>query len=425
MSDAGAIVAAARRVIAGRPVVAALGGGADSAVACWAAVESGSEVRAVFVDHGLSGSHLLDRATEALSTRLRIVRTVLPGPVGHGPDLENRARSIRHSLLLGHRNQGESVVTGHTRTDQAETVLLQLLRGAGARGLSAMSEQDGTILRPLLAFSRSEIRATAVAAGLPFADDPANDDDGFTRNRLRAEVMPLLEAIRPGSEAAIARAARSLAADDGHLKKEAQAVPMFEDDGAVLLPLAALAVVDRAVAARAVLAALRRLGGDAGNGRDVDVALGAVATGRRRAQLSAGRLLEIEGPYLAIFSGGPLPPGETAITIPGDVVFGTHRLRIGDPVACSGRGLALDGSRLPGTLTVRAVRAGDRIAIRDGSKLVNDALAEAGIPARVRPAWPVLVAGAKIAAVPGARVAWWARATGGETLTLIDERVPG
>jgi tRNA(Ile)-lysidine synthetase-like protein len=74
---------------------------------------------------------------------------------------------------------------------------------------------------------------------------------------------------------------------------------------------------------------------------------------------------------------------------------------------------------------VRAVRDGDRIAICGGSKLVNDALAEAGVPRRVRRAWPVVVAGAKIAAVPGARIAWWARATGTETLTLIDERVPG
>lgn len=424
MSDAGAIVSAARRVITGRPVLAALGGGADSAVACWAAIECGSHVRAAFVDHGLAGSHLLERATDELCDGLGVVRRVLPGPTRDGPDLENRARSVRRSLLFRHLYPQEFLVTGHTQTDQAETVLIQLIRGAGARGLSAMAERDGRILRPLLGFTRDAIRQTAADLGLPFVDDPANTDPAFTRNRLRHEVMPLLETIRPGAEAAIARAARSLGADEHHLEGEAAAVPLLHDDGAVLIPTAVLAVVGRAVAARSVLAALAQVGSSTGTGRDVDIVLDLVATGTRRAQLSAGRFVEIEGPYLSIASARPNPPEEMALAVPGSVTFGTHRLSIG--CAVRGRGsLAMDGSGLPGTLTVRAVRDGDRIAIRGGSKLVNDALAEAGVPRRVRRAWPVVVAGAKIAAVPGARIAWWARATGTETLTLIDERVPG
>jgi tRNA(Ile)-lysidine synthase len=425
MSAMGSIVAAARRVIAGRPVLAAVGGGADSAVACWAALEAGSTVRAAFVDHGLPGSQLLERTSGALCARLGIGRDVLAGPVGDGPDLENRARSVRRALLLGLLAEGEALLTGHTMTDQAETVLLHLLRGAGARGLSAMREEEWPTVRPLLGFTRGEIRMAAAELGLPFGDDPGNADPRFVRNRLRHEVMPLLDAIRPGSEAAIARAARSLAADDEHLRSEASTVPLVDDGGAVLIPRAVLAAVDRAVAARVVLGALRRVDARAGSERDVDAVLGTSASGAGPAQLSGGRLADVEGPYVSIAPQRSAAPGEALLPVPGSVVFGTHRLQIGSSAASPGPGLILDPARLPGALLVRAARAGDRIAVRDGSKLVNDALAEAGVPRRARPVWPVVVAGAKIAAVPGARVAWWARPAGADSLTLIDERVPG
>jgi tRNA(Ile)-lysidine synthase len=396
-------------------------------VACWAAVAAGSVVRGAFVDHRLAGSPLLDAAAAALCDRLGVTRTVLDGAVADGPDLERRARDIRYRALRGELAPDELLVTGHTMTDQAETVILQLMRGAGSRGLAAMAGDDGRTIRPLLAWSRDEMRTVAVDLDLPFADDPGNDEQRFTRNRVRADVMPLLAAIKPGSEAAIARAADALAADDAHLQREAAEIPVAVDEGAVLLPAPVLATVDRAVAARAVLAALRRVQDTAGTSRDVAAVLDLVSCGRRRAQLSGGRFAEIEGPHVALWAVEPSPSPPVAATVPGTTTFGAHRIHIRRQQAASQPlgALVVDAAAIADAAAVRAVMAGDRIAIRGGTKLVNDALAECGVPRRLRRAWPVVVADGKIAAVPGARVAWWARATGAEALTVTDERVTG
>lgn len=103
--------------------------------------------------------------------------------VDPGPNLEARARAARLSTLP------EGVLTGHTADDQAETVLLRLLRGAGGDGLTAMSPGER---HPLLALRRSETRALCRALHLPVADDPTNHDPSHVRNRVRHEVLPLL-----------------------------------------------------------------------------------------------------------------------------------------------------------------------------------------------------------------------------------------
>lgn len=417
------LIAATGRALGGKPAAVALGGGADSAVACWLVVQCGVPVRGLFVDHGLPGSPALEAASGDLCRFLGVERAVLAGQVDDGPDLERRARDIRHRALAAATAPGERLVTGHTRSDQAETVLLQLIRGAGAAGLSAMARDDDPILRPLLGVGRPEVREMATRLGLPFVDDPANDDQRFTRNRVRHQVMPLLESIRPGAEGAIARAAAHLAADDAHLRAEAAGVEVHRDEGAVLVSTAALLAVDRAVAARVILDVLARVGGS-GNASDVDRVLGLATGGGRRTQLSRGRTVEAEGAFLAVFAESPPAPEPVTVAVPGTVSFGAHRLRITatplpPPV------LALDPVALPATVVVRPAAAGDRIAIRGGSKPVAEALAEAGVPRRLRRAWPVVVADGNIAAVPGARVAWWARGAGEESLSLIDERVPG
>ncbi|HEV3013790.1 MAG TPA: ATP-binding protein, partial [Actinomycetota bacterium] len=105
------------------------------------------------------------------------------------------------------------LATGHTLDDQAETVLLQLLRGAGPDGLAGMAVRGGRLLRPLLRARRAETRACCAAIGLAWREDPTNAGDGPLRNRVRQQLLPLLEELRPGATQTLARTA-ALAADE-------------------------------------------------------------------------------------------------------------------------------------------------------------------------------------------------------------------
>ena len=417
------VVSAVEAVVPECPVAVALGGGADSAVAAWGLVTSGRATRALFVDHGLSGGLLADAAA-AIAGRLQIDLAVSEGALQDGPDLEDRARRIRRRAFAAALGSDEALVTGHTATDQAETVLMNLMRGAGSRGVSAMSAQ-GAIYRPLLGFLRQDVRAFAVELELPFVDDPANDDPRFLRNRVRAEVLPALESIRPGAVAGLARSARLVAEDDRALTAAAAAVPISLGAGATVVAIGDLEGAPPAVVARVV----RRLldVGEGGQARFTDVrAVGAIVAGEgTRAQLSGNRFVEREGASITIWSTEPTPPPSVELTVPGRVRFGDHGLEIaidspGEAFADSD--VLLDRAAVPARVIVRAALPGDRIAIAGGSKLVRDALAESGVPRRLRAAWPVVVADAKIAAIPAIRVAVWAAAGSGDVLRLRDER---
>jgi tRNA(Ile)-lysidine synthase len=173
----------------GTEVAAAVSGGADSVALMILAVTAGLRVTAVHVDHGLrEGSageaHLVAAAAAALGAAFE-ARTV---SVGAGPNLEARARAARYDALPA------GVLTGHTADDLAETMLVNLLRGAGLDGLSPMRRND-RVKRPLLRLRRAETRAVCVASGLDPLDDASNDDPRFTRNRVRHDLLPLMADI--------------------------------------------------------------------------------------------------------------------------------------------------------------------------------------------------------------------------------------
>jgi tRNA(Ile)-lysidine synthase TilS/MesJ len=129
------------------------------------------------------------------------------------PASEAAARELRYQRLLELRREPEWLLTGHTADDQAETVLLNLLRGSGLEGLAGIPARRGVIARPLLRITRSEARELASLAGLPWLDDPANDDTSMLRNRIRTHLLPELEAdYNPGVRRHLATTAE-LAAD--------------------------------------------------------------------------------------------------------------------------------------------------------------------------------------------------------------------
>lgn len=177
-------------------VVVACSGGADSLALAAGAAISGRSVGAVVIDHGLqSGSHVTaESAAEqcrGLGLHPVVVQQVQVGSVG-GP--EASAREARYEAL--HRARvaagAAALLLGHTLDDQAETVLLRLARGSGARSLSAMASIEGDLRRPLLGLRRARVRAACAEAGLEAHEDPHNVDDRFARSRLRRHGLPAL-----------------------------------------------------------------------------------------------------------------------------------------------------------------------------------------------------------------------------------------
>jgi tRNA(Ile)-lysidine synthase len=200
------------------PVLVACSGGADSLAlaAAAVAVRGRGAVHGAVVDHGLQdGSAERAAATAELLDGLGIPTTVHRVDVTGKGGIEAAARRARYAALGAARPHPDSpVLLGHTLDDQAETVLLGLGRGSGARSLAGMRAWDAPWCRPLLGVRRTVTRAACAAAGLPVWDDPHNTDPRFTRVRLRHEVLPLLEDVLSGGVAeALARTARQLRED--------------------------------------------------------------------------------------------------------------------------------------------------------------------------------------------------------------------
>ncbi len=171
----------------GTPLVCGVSGGPDSLALLVLATVADCRVTAVHVDHGLrpgsaAESEVVAAAADRFGAAFRSVRV----EVGEGPNLEARARDARHRAL------GPEAATGHTADDQAETVLVNLLRGAGVNGLAAMRAGPR---HPLLALRRSETVNVCERAGLAPVHDPSNEDPRFVRSRVRHELIPLCSAI--------------------------------------------------------------------------------------------------------------------------------------------------------------------------------------------------------------------------------------
>jgi tRNA(Ile)-lysidine synthase len=168
----------------GTPVRCGVSGGADSLALLVLAASAGCEVTAVHVDHGLrDGSAAEADVVRAVAERWGAAFRAERVELAPGPNLEARARAARHAVL------GPDAALGHTADDQAETVLVNLLRGAGLDGLSGM--RPGA-RHPILGLRRHETVALCRTLGLQPVHDPSNRDPAFLRNRVRHELLPLL-----------------------------------------------------------------------------------------------------------------------------------------------------------------------------------------------------------------------------------------
>ncbi len=225
-------------------VLAACSGGADSlalaAALAFVAPRQGLRAGGVTVDHQLQpGSARQAARVAAQLTGLRLAPVdVVPVAVGGPGGPEAAARAARYRALddCCRAAGAAAVLLGHTRDDQAETVLLGLARGSGSRSLAGMPERAGSYRRPFLAIGRDRTTAACAALGLEVWEDPHNADSAYARARVRHQALPALEAaLGPGVAEALARTAGQLRADADALDELArQAAERLTGDGPAL-----------------------------------------------------------------------------------------------------------------------------------------------------------------------------------------------
>ena len=214
----------------GQKLLIAVSGGADSlalAAACeFEAKKLGVKIAAAVIDHSLQNNSdkvaaQTAKTLAALGFEEVVVKKIAVGKAG-GP--EAAARTARYTALETIRQKTKSnfVVLGHTASDQAETVLLGLVRGSGAKSLSGMSEKTGLLLRPLLGIERATTEAFCKDSGIKYWSDPQNKDEKFLRVMIRKHVLPFLEKQLGGSVAAsLVRTSDQLREDNSYLESQA------------------------------------------------------------------------------------------------------------------------------------------------------------------------------------------------------------
>lgn len=221
----------------GTSVPCAVSGGADSTALALLAVAHGLRATLIHVDHGLRPDSAAEATTVvALARRLGCDVHTTKVEVPLGPNLEARAREARYAVLP------DDVMTAHTADDQAETMLLQMLRGAALTGLAGM--RPG-IRRPLLALRRADTMALCRHLGVSVVHDPMNADRRFTRVRVRHEVLPLLSDVAQRDVVAVLARQADLWRDDDELLEQLAAE--VDPTDARLLAGAPVALARRAV----------------------------------------------------------------------------------------------------------------------------------------------------------------------------------
>lgn len=258
----------------GAPAVAvALSGGADSlaltAATVVAAGAVGLPVDALVVDHGLQAGSDLVAAEAAATARALGVRhaRLLTVRVGTEGGLEAAARTARYDAMAAARD-GAPVLVGHTLDDQAETVLLGLARGSGARSIQGMAAYSPPWGRPLLGVRRADTRRLCADLGLVPHDDPHNASAEFTRVRVRTEVLPLLEQVLGGGVAeALARTGAQLREDSAVLDALAAELLHRARDDTGALSIETLATAPAALRRRVIRAWLLTGGANALTGK--------------------------------------------------------------------------------------------------------------------------------------------------------------
>lgn len=380
-------------------------GGVDSVV-LWAALRTlGVDVVALHVDHRLRDGSGEDRAwVEAQAAAWDVPCHVQRVTVAEG-NVQAEARRARFAALdsMARATECAWLATAHTATDQAETVLLALVRGAGLIGLGGMVPRrllgpGLALVRPMLGVTRAEVETWARAAGLTWRDDPTNATDRYARNRLRHDVLLLLEAEggpevarRIARTASAARAARALG-------PAARLDALTRPDGR--LDTASLGALNREARALVWAEALSRWAPGARRHAALIDALDALLAAPVGQRVEAGGVT-VWRETDAVRFGTPDVPAPVAVSGPawtaawnGGTLEATPLASVPTAFPADPAVALMDADALGDTLAIRGWQPGDRIRPlgMSGSRLVADVLAEAGVASADRAAWPLLVA---------------------------------
>lgn len=433
--------------LTGATVVVAVSGGPDSLAllhALHCAADSHSlSLHVAHVDHCLRPSSAWDAGfvreqAEALGLPCTVVAAAVPRR-RDGSFSEAAARDVRYRALVevATREAAAAIATGHTMDDQAETVLLRAVRGAGLAGLRAMAALGDApvegaavgVFRPLLGVRRGETLAYCGQLGLTPVQDETNADTRISRNLLRLEALPLLERLNPQAVAALARlagtAGTALDFLDAALAVEWPALASVAEGG-VSLDRARLGTLHPALQGLAVRRAWLQTGvGDgAPDAVHVEAALWlAKGPAGKESTLPGGVRVEARHDALLFHPPGAEPPaplaGEHSVRVPGVTTGGGWRVEARpvpppDILDAAAMTAYLDADSLGGEMCLRARRPGDRfqpLGMARGSRKLQDCLVDAHVPRRERDAVPLLVSPRGIAWVVGHRIAHWARVT--------------
>ncbi len=427
-------------VMPGQTVILAVSGGVDSMVLWHLFMCLGPRnqlgLHVAHLDHGLRGAESAEAAEfvrRHCATRgVSVTISVADGAAlraDRGRSLQDAARILRYRFLeqVAGQQGATRIAMGHHRDDQAETVLMNLLRGSGTRGLGGIPPVRGRIIRPLIECSREEIERYALSKGIPYVEDSSNRIPSYSRNRIRLELLPeLAKRYNPRIAAALASAATILEAEDVLLSAMTE-----ERLAAVLISRAPHELALSVPCTAALPAALRRRilrrgvhllrGGRPGLSCEEtlalerlllsDSAVGAVeAAGGIRARKTGDRLFLSAGADRGYGTVEPIPldvPGLTdlpgfSLSLRAEIVErGPGDRPVNDPWCA-----LLDADRAGRTLVVRGWTPGDRFVPlgMHGRKKLQDFFVDAKVPRRERWTVPLLVSDGEIAWVVGLRV---------------------
>ena len=394
---------------AGEPVVVLLSGGRDSVCLLDLAVRIGCDAVALHVDHGLRPDSAQDAELCAdLCADLNVELTVRHAGEPEPGNTQAWARERRYSAACELAGPlGAAIATGHTATDQVETVLYRLAVSPGRRALLGMAAEGPVpaaggeaattrLVRPLLGVTREETAEHCAERGLPYRDDPSNASRAYARNRVRADLLPALRGLHPAAEANVLR---TLA-----LLRDEAAVLDAAVDAALTDEQAALAALPPALARLC----LQRLAGDA-----------APPIGDRTAELLAlgggagTAALDLGGGLRAVAEYGRLrferaaaeqpPAGPATLEVPGRAAFAGGELICEVGAALAVADGTLDRAALAPELEIRAWRPGDRMRPLGlgGSRSLQDLFTDRKVPRERRARTPVVLSAGEIAWVPG------------------------
>ncbi|MBI4537209.1 MAG: tRNA lysidine(34) synthetase TilS [candidate division NC10 bacterium] len=443
----------------GARLLAATSGGVDSMVLLDVLArlrdDLGFRLTAVHVHHGLRGkaSERDAALVEAEAARRGVPSRVIrldPATRPPGVSVQVWAREARYRALeeTRRRLRAAFVLTAHQQNDQAETILLNLLRGTGPRGLAGIPPQRGRLLRPLLRVDRAAIAAYATRQCVPFREDASNRSEAYRRNRIRRRLLPLLAAeYNPRIVESLADLAERVREDDAALTAEAgrRLRRLVRWDGADLsLPAAALLGMRPALSRRLLQLLFQQLAGpERGLTRRHLAALLGLGSAPGRVPLPGGLVARRSGDSILLgpasaaveHAGGVRGRGDELVALPVGrwirwpllpwrvrirrVASGAARLPGGAEWSA-----LLDGRILRLPLGLRPWRPGDRFHPlgAPGRKKLQDFFVDAKVPREVRGRLPLLLGGGQIACVVGQRVAEEFRWSGATAAGLIEVR---